>query len=150
MVSAIAALLLPPCPAVAEKDPPMPAGPKPEDAEVRLVLEETSGDVTIRQYAVKSMAQLAYVIACGGEAVVVDPIRDVHPYLEDIRTRGLRLTAVLLTHTHADFVAGHTEIASRVEAPILISSASPIHLVSWTCGSEWRRRRTTARCRAPV
>jgi glyoxylase-like metal-dependent hydrolase (beta-lactamase superfamily II)/rhodanese-related sulfurtransferase len=50
--------------------------------------------------------------------VVVDPRRDVDEYLSDAATRGLRIDHVILTHFHADFVAGHLELRDRVGARI--------------------------------
>lgn len=52
------------------------------------------------------------------KAVVIDPQRDVAPYLKEARARGVRITDVVLTHFHADFVAGHLELRGLTGATI--------------------------------
>ena len=66
----------------------------------------------LRQIADYSLAQYAYLIGCQrtGEAVVIDPERDVDRYLELARENGLRLTAVADTHIHADYLSGAREL----------------------------------------
>ncbi len=68
----------------------------------------------LRQIADPHLAQYAYVIGCRrtGEAVVVDPERDVDRYREVAAQEGLRITAVVETHIHADFVSGARELAA--------------------------------------
>ncbi|MCA9319512.1 MAG: MBL fold metallo-hydrolase [Planctomycetes bacterium] len=90
----------------------------------QLSFEERVGDFVIRQYQLGCLSQLTYLIGSGGEAVVVDPQRDVAHYLRDAEQLGLQIRYVLLTHTNADFVAGHTELAQRVGAKVLISGQS--------------------------
>ncbi len=88
-------------------------------------------DFVLRQYQLGCLSQLTYLIGSGGEAVVVDPQRDVDHYIRDAESLGLKITKVVLTHTNADFVAGHTELATRVGAEVLISAKS---------GSEFKHR----------
>jgi glyoxylase-like metal-dependent hydrolase (beta-lactamase superfamily II)/rhodanese-related sulfurtransferase len=61
------------------------------------------------------------MIGSEGIAAVVDPQRDVEIYLEEAKQQGLRIAFVIETHLHADFVSGHTELASRTGATICIS-----------------------------
>lgn len=63
----------------------------------------------------EKLAQAAYVIGCQktGEAIVVDPQRDVDRYTTLAATNGLRVVAVAETHIHADFVSGARELAER-------------------------------------
>src|SRR5881296_106464 len=64
---------------------------------------------------------LSYLIGCGqaGRAVVVDPGRDrVHEYLRLARRRGLTITHVIETHTHADHISGNRDLAAATRAPI--------------------------------
>jgi len=70
------------------------------------------------------LAQAAYVVGCAatGEALVVDPIRDVEPYLEVARREGLTITHVAETHIHADFVSGARELAERTGARLYLSA----------------------------
>ncbi|MFE5259598.1 MBL fold metallo-hydrolase [Streptomyces coelicoflavus] len=70
------------------------------------------------QYYLECLSQASYMIAdeASGQAVVVDPRRDVSEYLKDAEARGLTVVGVVNTHFHADFVAGHLEMASRTGA----------------------------------
>ncbi|MFT5465745.1 MAG: hydroxyacylglutathione hydrolase [Verrucomicrobiales bacterium] len=62
----------------------------------------------LRQIHDESLAQYAYIIGCQrtGDAIVIDPERDIDRYLEIARDNDLRITAVAETHIHADFVSG--------------------------------------------
>lgn len=71
-----------------------------------------------QQIFLPGLAQASYLVASEGEAIVVDPRRDVDDYLDFAAHHDLRLKHVLLTHVHADFVAGHTELAARCGAAI--------------------------------
>ncbi|WP_329275859.1 rhodanese-like domain-containing protein [Streptomyces sp. NBC_00691] len=70
------------------------------------------------QYYLDCLSQASYMIADErtGHAVVVDPRRDVSEYLADARTHGLTVVGVINTHFHADFVAGHLELADSTGA----------------------------------
>ena len=61
------------------------------------------------------LAQAAYLVGCQktGEAVVIDPLRDVDQYQRVARENGLRITAVAETHIHADFLSGARELAEQ-------------------------------------
>ena len=69
------------------------------------------------------LAQASYMIGCQrtGDAIVVDPNRDVQQYLDAATTEGLRVTHVTETHIHADFVSGARELALRAGAQLLLS-----------------------------
>jgi hydroxyacylglutathione hydrolase len=69
------------------------------------------------------LAQASYLIGCQrtGEAVVVDPNRDVQQYIDAAAAEGLRVTHVTETHIHADFVSGARELAHRARAQLLLS-----------------------------
>ncbi|GAA2964216.1 MULTISPECIES: MBL fold metallo-hydrolase [Streptomycetaceae] len=70
------------------------------------------------QYYLECLSQASYMIAdeSTGQAVVVDPRRDVSEYLDDAEARGFTVVGVINTHFHADFVAGHLEMAARTGA----------------------------------
>ncbi|MFF2502958.1 rhodanese-like domain-containing protein [Streptomyces sp. NPDC058067] len=70
------------------------------------------------QYYLECLSQASYMIAdeSTGRAVVVDPRRDVSEYLDDAEARGFTVVGVINTHFHADFVAGHLEVAARTGA----------------------------------
>jgi hydroxyacylglutathione hydrolase len=69
------------------------------------------------------LAQASYLIGCQrtGEAVVVDPNRDVQQYVDAAAKEGLRVTHVTETHIHADFVSGARELARRTGARLILS-----------------------------
>jgi glyoxylase-like metal-dependent hydrolase (beta-lactamase superfamily II)/rhodanese-related sulfurtransferase len=73
-----------------------------------------------RQFYVGCLAHASYLIGDRGEAVVVDPSRDVAMYLEEADAHGLAIRWVLETHLHADFVSGHRELAERTGAAIAL------------------------------
>ena len=65
------------------------------------------------QYYLDYLSQASYLVGDEetGQAVVVDPRRDVQEYLDDAAAAGLRIVGVVDTHFHADFLAGHLELA---------------------------------------
>ncbi len=69
------------------------------------------------------LAQASYLVGCSatGEALVIDPNRDVEQYLRAAAEEGLRVTHVTETHIHADFVSGSRELAQRAGARLLLS-----------------------------
>jgi hydroxyacylglutathione hydrolase len=75
----------------------------------------------------EQLAQASYLVGCAatGEALVVDPMRDVEPYLALAAKEGLRITHVTETHIHADFVSGSRELAARTGATIYLSDMGP-------------------------
>lgn len=95
-----------------------------EAATPQLSYERRVGDVTLRQYQLGCLSQLTYLVVSHGEALVVDPQRDVEHYVRDAKALDARIRYVALTHTNADFVAGHTELMAREGAEILISAES--------------------------
>jgi hydroxyacylglutathione hydrolase len=81
----------------------------------------------LRYFYDERLAQASYLIGCTrtGEAMVVDPARNVTPYLEMAQREGLRVTHVTETHIHADFVSGSRELGSRSDATIYLSDTGP-------------------------
>lgn len=76
------------------------------------------------QFYLGCLAHASYLIGDAGEAVVVDPQRDVEQYLEVAAAQGLTIRGVIETHLHADFVSGHRELAQRTGAAIYIGEGS--------------------------
>ncbi|MDW4905524.1 MBL fold metallo-hydrolase [Streptomyces sp. ADMS] len=70
------------------------------------------------QHYLDCLSQASYLIAdeSTGKAVVVDPRRDISEYLADAEAHGFTIEAVINTHFHADFLAGHLELADRTGA----------------------------------
>jgi hydroxyacylglutathione hydrolase len=76
----------------------------------------------LKQYYLGCLAHASYLVAddTSGAAAVIDPQRDVEQYLEDARQQALQIRHVILTHFHADFVAGHLELRDRTGAAIYL------------------------------
>jgi glyoxylase-like metal-dependent hydrolase (beta-lactamase superfamily II)/rhodanese-related sulfurtransferase len=79
-----------------------------------------------RQYYLSCLSHASYLIGdtASGAAVVVDPQRDVSQYLADAAEQGLRITKVIETHFHADFLSGHLELARETGAAIVYGAAA--------------------------
>src|SRR4029450_4009559 len=79
-----------------------------------------------QQFYLNCLAHASYLV--GDErshiAAVVDPHRDIDQYLAFARAHDLRIAHVLLTHLHADFIAGHLELRDRVGATIYLGAAA--------------------------
>jgi hydroxyacylglutathione hydrolase len=72
------------------------------------------------QYYLACLSQASYLIGDteSKTAVLIDPERDIDNYMKDAEQQGLKITHVILTHVHADFVAGHIEAEKRTGAKI--------------------------------
>lgn len=77
-----------------------------------------------RQIFDPALAQYAYLVGCQktGEALVIDPERDIDRYVDLAAFEGLRITAVAETHIHADFLSGARELAERFGAKVYVSA----------------------------
>lgn len=73
----------------------------------------------VEQIYTGCLAQGAYYIESNGEAVVIDPLREVQPYIEKAEKDGAKIKYVLETHFHADFVSGHLDLAKKTGATIV-------------------------------
>lgn len=76
------------------------------------------------QFELPVLSVYSYLLVSDGEALLVDPVRDVLFYLETAKKEGVKIKGVYLTHSHADFVAGHTEIKKNLNVPIYQSHKS--------------------------
>lgn len=65
------------------------------------------------------LAQGAYYVESNGEAVVIDPLREVQPYIDKANADGAKIKYVFETHFHADFVSGHIDLAQKTGATIV-------------------------------
>lgn len=73
----------------------------------------------VEQIYTGCLAQGAYYIASNGEAVVIDPLREVGPYIDRAEKDGVKIKYILETHFHADFVSGHLDLAKKTGATIV-------------------------------
>jgi glyoxylase-like metal-dependent hydrolase (beta-lactamase superfamily II)/rhodanese-related sulfurtransferase len=74
------------------------------------------------QFYLGCLAHASYMLASEGEAVVVDPQRDVDLYLKAAAEHGCAIRHIYETHLHADFVSGHKELAARTGAKIYMGA----------------------------
>ena len=75
----------------------------------------------VKQFLDEPLAQYGYAIVSDGEMAVIDPARDIRPYLDLAEATGAKIVASLLTHPHADFVSGYYDIAQKTGATIYAS-----------------------------
>ncbi|SEL06871.1 MBL fold metallo-hydrolase [Parapedobacter koreensis] len=73
----------------------------------------------IEQIYTGCLAQGAYYIESNGEAAIIDPLREVDPYMKRAAKDGATIKYVLETHFHADFVSGHIDLAEKTGATIV-------------------------------
>lgn len=76
-------------------------------------------NMKVEQIYTGCLAQGAYYIVSGNEAAIVDPLREVQPYLDRLQLDGVELKYIFETHFHADFVSGHVDLAAKTGATIV-------------------------------
>lgn len=83
--------------------------------------------MNIEQIYTGCLAQGAYYIESEGEAAIIDPLREIDPYLKRAKADGADIKYIFETHFHADFVSGHVTLSKQTGAPIVYGpNASPI------------------------
>ena len=73
----------------------------------------------VEQIYTGCLAQGAYYIESNGEAAVIDPLREVEPYLQRAEKNNATIKYIFETHFHADFVSGHLTLSNKTNAPIV-------------------------------
>ncbi|MEO7975868.1 MBL fold metallo-hydrolase [Flavobacterium sp.] len=73
----------------------------------------------IEQIYTGCLAQGAYYITSNGEAAIIDPLREIQPYLDRLDRDQVKLKYIFETHFHADFVSGHLDLSKETKAPIV-------------------------------
>lgn len=86
---------------------------------MKFALQTKNIRMKIEQIYTGCLAQGAYYIESDGEAVVIDPLREVQPYVQKAEKAGARIRYVFETHFHADFVSGHVDLSKQTGAPIV-------------------------------
>lgn len=96
----------------------------------------------VRQIADSKLAQFSYFVGCprSGEAIVIDPERDVDRYFAEAAKHGLRLVAAVDTHIHADYVSGLREMAERDVLVYASREGGADWQYEWLVGSSYRHR----------
>ena len=82
----------------------------------------------LRQFLHKDPVGISYLFGCGGKAAgaVVDPVRDIQPYLQAADNAGMRIHFVIDTHVHADHLSAGRALADAAGAPYVLSSAAGV------------------------
>ena len=91
---------------------------------VPVVVDE---DLTVYQVKRPARGCLSYVVASGGEAVIIDPLRHVDRYLQLVREKDLAVRRVLDTHAHADHISGGPRLAAVLGVPYHLHPYDAIH-----------------------
>ena len=96
----------------------------------------------VRQIADPKLAQFAYLVGCprSGEAIVIDPERDVDRYFEEAERHKLRLVAAVDTHIHADYLSGLRAMAERGLLVYASKEGGPDWQYEWLEDSPYRHR----------
>ncbi len=94
----------------------------------------------IEQIYTSCLAQGAYYITSNGEAAIIDPLREIQPYLDRAERDGVKIKYIFETHFHADFVSGHIDLSKATGAPIIYGpTANPeFDALIATDGQEFR------------
>ncbi len=73
----------------------------------------------VEQIYTGCLAQGAYYITSENEAAIIDPLREVKPYLDRLEKDQVKLKYIFETHFHADFVSGHLDLSKKTDALIV-------------------------------
>ncbi|WP_224491040.1 MBL fold metallo-hydrolase [Robertkochia flava] len=73
----------------------------------------------IEQIYTGCLAQGAYYIESNGEVAIIDPLREVKPYMDKAKADGAKIKYIFETHFHADFVSGHLTLSKQSGAPVI-------------------------------
>jgi glyoxylase-like metal-dependent hydrolase (beta-lactamase superfamily II)/rhodanese-related sulfurtransferase len=99
----------------------------------------------VEQIYTGCLAQGAYYITSEGEAAIIDPLREVQPYLDRAAKDEVKIKYVFETHFHADFVSGHLDLSKKSGAPIVYGpNANPeFDAIIATDGQEFKIGKVT-------
>ncbi len=82
--------------------------------------------MNVEQIYTGCLAQGAYYIESNGEVAIIDPLREIKPYLNRAKVNNAKIKYIFETHFHADFVSGHVTLAKETGAPIVFGpNANP-------------------------
>lgn len=75
--------------------------------------------MNFKQFYLGCLSHASYYLGSNGEAAIIDPQRDVQQYIDEAESHGQQIKYIIETHSHADFVSGHVELAARTGAEIV-------------------------------
>lgn len=82
-------------------------------------MEFEKDNYKVTQYATPCLSHFSYLIESGDECVIIDPLRDYQSYVEYLKTNNKKLSYIIETHFHADFVSGHVVLSKVTGAKII-------------------------------
>lgn len=80
-----------------------------------------------KQFYLGCLSHASYYLGSQGEAAIIDPQRDVQQYIDEANNNGQTIKYVIETHSHADFVSGHVELAGKTGAEIVYGKRANTH-----------------------
>ncbi len=86
----------------------------------------------VEQIYTGCLAHGAYYITSNGEAAIVDPLREIQPYIDRAAKDGVKIKYIFETHFHADFVSGHIDLAKATGAEIVFGPTAKPHFEAIT------------------
>ena len=93
------------------------------DQKTEVKAEDNGAGYHLTQFKTVDLGIFTYYIESEGQAVLVDPTFDTSPFTKYAQTRNATLTAVLLTHYHSDYLAGHTQL----KLPVFMAKGAKKH-----------------------
>src|SRR4030095_16327227 len=75
--------------------------------------------MNFKQFYLGCLAHASYYIGSESKAAIIDPQRDVQQYVDESNANGQTIKYIIETHSHADFVSGHIELAGKTGAQII-------------------------------
>ncbi|MCB1025088.1 MAG: MBL fold metallo-hydrolase [Acidobacteria bacterium] len=86
-----------------------------------------------KQFYLGCLSHASYYLGSGDEAAIIDPQRDIEQYIDEAKANGQKIKYIIETHSHADFVSGHIELAEKTGAEIVFGQRAntefPTHKV---------------------
>lgn len=92
----------------------------------KLIKDYKFPGFNVAQFILPELSHFSYILHSDGKALLVDPGRDLYAYKKFVRKNRLSVIGVYLTHSHADFVAGHTQAVAEFNCPVYINNASKV------------------------
>jgi hydroxyacylglutathione hydrolase len=78
----------------------------------------------VQQFFIKGIAHSSYLLGGSSECAVIDPMRDVQIYIDAAKDMAMKITHILETHMHADFISGHIDLAGATGAVIVVPESA--------------------------
>ncbi|MFO7813895.1 MAG: rhodanese-like domain-containing protein [Pelovirga sp.] len=78
----------------------------------------------LKHFFIEKIAHSSYLLAGTHSCAIIDPQRDVDIYINEARAQGVKITHILQTHLHADFISGHMDLAKKTGAKIYVATSA--------------------------